>query len=158
MNSLMLKRGSPLGWTCALKRFPLFETGGRVGWAVLPKAKGHLVATSRNFLVYCFHPVCVLNLQGYPGAAPGYPGPPHPFSSGGQYSYGGSPQAAAAMAAAAGHPGLMQQQQQQALSAGHRFTPPTEGTSSGSRPDPAIADGASYPVSSHGTPVYLMHM
>lgn len=56
------------------------------------------------------------------------------------------------MAAAAGHPSLIQQQQQQqqALSAGHRFTPPTEGTSSGSRSDinsPAIADRASYPVS-----------
>lgn len=115
-----------------------------------------------NFSSFSLGVAFSLSLQGigsYPGAAPGYPGPPHPFSSAGQYPpYGGS-QSAAAMAAAAaaaaaaghpGHPGLMQQQQQ-ALSGRHRFTPPTEGASSGSRQDMSSSghvDGASYPVSS----------
>lgn len=88
----------------------------------------------------------------YPGAAPGYPGPPHRFSSGGQYPpYGGSQSAAAmaaaAAAAAAGHPGMMQQQ----VLSRHRFTPPTEGgASAGSRSDisgTGVVDGSSYPVS-----------
>lgn len=91
----------------------------------------------------------VYGVQGnYPGSAPGYPGPPHPFSSGGQYPpYGSGSQSAAmaAAAAAAGHPSLMPQQ---GLGSRHRFTPPTEGASS--RPDMSssgVVDGASYPVS-----------
>lgn len=108
-----------------------------------------LLPPSPSFLLY-------KGVGSYPGAAPGYPGPPHPFSSGGQYPpYGGSQSAAAmaaAAAAAAGHPGLMQQQ---ALSGRHRFTPPTEGSSgggasAGSRSDMSsagVVDGSSYPVS-----------
>ena len=72
----------------------------------------------------------------YPGAAPGYPGPPHPFPSGSQYP----PYAGSQSPMPSNHASLMQQQ----AMGRHRFPPPAaEGVSPGGS---AVVDGAPYQV------------
>lgn len=90
-------------------------------------------------------------MQGYPGAAPSYPGPPHhPYSSaGGQYPPYAAAGGGSQSPMPANHPGLLQQQQQQQHGVGgrHRFTSPTDGT-------PSSAPGGA--ASGESAPPYMV--